>query len=618
MDAFALRDAVISDYRNYIEGFLTIKDPRIDAFVKDKFQAGTLWPEPLLQLNPQYEKPASIGELIEEGVLHPECRSIFGDLKLYAHQVQAIETAARWEHYILTTGTGSGKSLTYLVPIIEHILENPSEERKVRAIIVYPMNALINSQEKALQDHLKDTPQVSFARYTGQESDERKKEIQAQPPDILLTNYVMLELILTRPHESKFVRPDADLKFLVLDELHTHRGRQGADIAMLVRKLRERCKNPDLLCIGTSATVAGAETPEERRREVSAAAEKLFGVEVKEENVIEESLVSLAAFTGETGMEQPSAEELRHALSTPVNENATAEEIARNPIATWLESRFGLEIQADGDLRRAIPIRMTQGAHELAELTGESRETCTKRLKELLKAGNRIELEDGSRLFAFKLHQFVTQGGSVFATLEAPETRYLTMDGQVFAPEEQHRENRLLFPLNFCRDCGQEYYLVHRGESEDRVWPRLPFATEIDTGEDTLTEGYLLVDTEGLWEEGFDRLPGHWLRPTKSGVSVKSTYRDSIPRKLRLSPDGTRASSAEEGIPCWYSPKPFRFCLNCGIEYERASEYRKLSRLSSDGRSTSTTLMGTARLGAPEMPSFLGFIPSSRAIWICA
>jgi ATP-dependent helicase YprA (DUF1998 family) len=104
---------------------------------------------------------------------------------------------------------------------------------------------------------------VRFARYTGQEKLDVKQQIQANPPHILLTNYVMLELMLTRPDEFAFVAHDqADLQFIVLDELHTYRGRQGADVAMLMRRLRERSGNPDLLCIGTSATMVSGEDSE--------------------------------------------------------------------------------------------------------------------------------------------------------------------------------------------------------------------------------------------------------------------------------------------------------------------------------------------------------------------
>ncbi len=597
MDVFDLRETVIRDYREYMDSLLTIRDERIKDFVRKRFEDGSLWPEPLLQLNPQFEKPESIGSLVKKGVLHPDCARIFRDreghdIKLYAHQLKAIMTAKRHEHYVLTTGTGSGKSFAYLIPIIDHILRNPRSEPSVRAILVFPMNALINSQEKALSDILKGRTDVTFARYTGQESNEKKREIRANPPDILLTNYVMLELILTRPHESKFVRPGSGLEFLVIDELHTHRGRQGADVAMLIRKLRARCQNPHILCIGTSATVAGAKTPEERRRQVALAAEKLFGVPVKEENVIEESLVRLEELAGKKQQSELRVETLREALSRGAKNIRSIEEIVSNPLSRWLELEFGLEVQEDGSLRRAVPTRLSEGAKRLASKTGETVETCEQRLKELLHAGNEIELEDGNPLFAFKLHQFVTQGGSIFATLEPPEARYITMDGQVFAPEEGAVKNRLLFPLNFCRECGQEYYLVIWNKAEEKVFPGLPFFTEMEE-EEHLEDGYLLVDCEGIWGEEPDRLPDHWLITKNSGeLSVKPNYMDYVPRRLRLLPDGNQASGEDEGVVCWYSPRPFRFCLYCGITYEqKTTEWRKLSRLSSDGRSTSTTIM---------------------------
>lgn len=95
---------------------------------------------------------------------------------MYKHQQEAIEIARRNEPYVVTTGTGSGKSLAYLVPIYDHVLRNGPEKHQVRAIIVYPMNALINSQLEALKHYAKlyeqatgSTSPVRFARYTGQD-----------------------------------------------------------------------------------------------------------------------------------------------------------------------------------------------------------------------------------------------------------------------------------------------------------------------------------------------------------------------------------------------------------------------------------------------------------------
>ena len=111
---------------------------------------------------------------------------------------------------MLTTGTGSGKSLTYILPIVDHVLRRGGG-RVIQAIIVYPMNALANSQMGELEKFLcrgypNGRAPVTFKRYTGQESEEERNRIIAKPPDIPLTNYVMLELALTRPWDYRLIK----------------------------------------------------------------------------------------------------------------------------------------------------------------------------------------------------------------------------------------------------------------------------------------------------------------------------------------------------------------------------------------------------------------------------
>jgi ATP-dependent helicase YprA (DUF1998 family) len=266
MDVFALRDRIVSDYRNYIESFLRIRNDRVAAFVEEQFDSGVLWPESILQLNPAYEPGPTLQELADRGEILPVTARFFRrldskPLRLYRHQYEALEVAKRWEPYLVTTGTGSGKTLAYLLPLYDHIVRSAPDQAKVRAIIVYPMNALINSQHEALKAYAKGCPDspVRFDRYTGQERDEARQRILDNPPHILLTNYVMLEYMLLRPTERHFFDQtlSGNVEFLVIDELHTYCGRQGADVAMLIRRLRERIGNPKLLCIGTSATPVG-------------------------------------------------------------------------------------------------------------------------------------------------------------------------------------------------------------------------------------------------------------------------------------------------------------------------------------------------------------------------
>ncbi|MDM7458106.1 MAG: DEAD/DEAH box helicase, partial [Paracoccus sp. (in: a-proteobacteria)] len=187
-------------------------------------------------------------------------------IRFHRHQAQSIAKARAGQSFVVTTGTGSGKSLCFFVPVVDAIVRSRKAEqpRKTRAIIVYPMNALANSQIKEIekfisQSGLPDELKPVVRRYTGQESQEERQRIADNPPDILLTNFMMAELLLTRQDalDTKVIDNASGLEFIVLDELHTYRGRQGADVAILVRRLRTRCapmKAP--ICIGTSATMA--------------------------------------------------------------------------------------------------------------------------------------------------------------------------------------------------------------------------------------------------------------------------------------------------------------------------------------------------------------------------
>jgi ATP-dependent helicase YprA (DUF1998 family) len=206
VDVFDLRQRLVDDYADFTRSFVNIRDPLIAEHVDRELADGLLWPEPIVQLNPAFEPAGTIDELVANGILHQRCAPIFrrgksatnldGEpLLLHRHQREAIEIARAGANYVLTTGTGSGKSLTYIVPIVDHVLRRGSG-RGIQAVVVYPMNALANSQLGELDKFLAigvpgSTGLVRVGRYTGQESDEERQALLAHPPDVLLTNYVM-------------------------------------------------------------------------------------------------------------------------------------------------------------------------------------------------------------------------------------------------------------------------------------------------------------------------------------------------------------------------------------------------------------------------------------------
>jgi ATP-dependent helicase YprA (DUF1998 family) len=149
---------------------------------------------PLIQLSPNFELASSVDELPN---LHPTTAKIFSrkdelgklvPIRLFYHQQRAIEIALRQENYVVSTRTGSGKSLSFFIPIVDWVLKNQPESRQVRAIIVYPLNALINSQFEALKEFLQNAPEAGICaeRSTGQESNEEKSRIRENPPRFCL------------------------------------------------------------------------------------------------------------------------------------------------------------------------------------------------------------------------------------------------------------------------------------------------------------------------------------------------------------------------------------------------------------------------------------------------
>lgn len=178
MNVFQTHARIIDDYATYIRSFISIADPEIRRVVERALGKGKLWPEPLLQFNPSFEMFGSLDELVTAGTLHPDIRDIFKGYKLYHHQVEAIRLGTAGRDFIVTSGTGSGKSLTYIGSIFHYLLSNPGA-KGVTAVVVYPMNALINSQfeeftryKKNYEDATGKEFPITFGQYTGQEGEE--------------------------------------------------------------------------------------------------------------------------------------------------------------------------------------------------------------------------------------------------------------------------------------------------------------------------------------------------------------------------------------------------------------------------------------------------------------
>jgi ATP-dependent helicase YprA (DUF1998 family) len=281
------------NYKNYIKtAFPVIDDDLRSQMYASIDQANLLWRGPYLSLQRPYKTAdKTLSELKDDLGLHPKLLSAgkyvddkgernlpFGQWRLFTHQYEALEHILSGSNTIISSGTGSGKTEAFFLPILNHCLKNPGPG--IKALILYPMNALANDQHERFARYLAGTG-VTFARYTGDtpedERDAEKNNKELRPdalcaeaiwyrkeirnpntlPNILMTNYSMLEYLLLRKLDR--VLFDDRLKFLVLDEVHTYHGARGIEVACLIRRLKEHVGKLDgkLVCIGTSATVKG-------------------------------------------------------------------------------------------------------------------------------------------------------------------------------------------------------------------------------------------------------------------------------------------------------------------------------------------------------------------------
>ena len=305
MNPLDVSSEIRAAYHSYLRSTFSPRTPDWRAaFERELAGELTLTKGPYLQATPPFTPGCSLQDLIARGVLSSDFAhldpNVFPlDRRLHWHQQAAIERALDGHNLLIATGTGSGKTEAVIFPTMELLFREAKagtlSEPGVRAMLLYPMNALANDQLRRLRALLAPFPQITFGRYIGATKESQsaaraafkaafpgqalpanellsRDEMRATPPHILLTNFSMLEYLLLRPEDTPFFdgATGSHWRVVVLDEVHVYDGADGTEIAMLLRRLKDRIVRSErgrLLCLATSATLGAGEADYPRLRE---------------------------------------------------------------------------------------------------------------------------------------------------------------------------------------------------------------------------------------------------------------------------------------------------------------------------------------------------------------
>ncbi len=301
--AIACVGSLIEEYRSFLKTAYRFLDPQLRGqFERHLAGADVIVRGPFVTLARDFLPGPRLAELVRGGEAEPDLLRAhwpFGDQPLFAHQAQALATGRAGRSFVVTTGTGSGKTEAFLLPVLDGVLRRKREGvRGVQAVLIYPMNALANDQLERLRRLMRGSGlDVSFGLYTGdsdsssrnlreeaaEEERQTRADIRRRPPDLLLTNYKQLEFLLVRKDDRALFT--SALRYAVLDELHSYRGALATEIACLIRRLKAHSglRPGELVGMGTSATVA---TGEEGQAGLASFASLLLGESVAPSDVI--------------------------------------------------------------------------------------------------------------------------------------------------------------------------------------------------------------------------------------------------------------------------------------------------------------------------------------------
>ncbi len=489
-------DEIAEKYRRYLKTMFDIKDPVYRSIFESRlseeksFQKG-----PYLDVTNSFEKGRSIEELIQEGILSSEFRKLprlYNIPNLHYHQEQALLTALKGENMIVSTGTGSGKTECFLLPLLNELMrekENGTLDDGVRALIIYPMNALANDQIDRLRKILVEYPDVTFGCYTGQTKHHDKTRngqkgaldqyeqlngkrvddvrlqkplpnerisrdsMKANPPHILITNYAMLEYLMLRPEDNVFFHGETakHWRYIILDEAHSYTGSTGIEVSMLLRRLMATIQSKHLQFILTSATLGNKDANDQ----VVSFAENLCSVPFKKENIIRATRIELKQENRIYYFSPSFYREIEKLIDDGYEDDYIISEIERNHSfgikeKTLSEYLYSLLIFDSTFWKFKDFLQRPRSVKTIRDYTGFTEDEISSFVEVASKAS-----KNGSKLFDSRYHMFLRATEGVFITLAPHKDLFLTRKNVVYHGDNEYK----VFEAVTCKQCHAIYLL---------------------------------------------------------------------------------------------------------------------------------------------------------------
>lgn len=497
-------------YKEYLKSSFEFGKSDLQKLFVEELEKEKLFKGPYVDLSFPFQRGNNLDSLIEEGVVCESFRrleDISFTRPLYSHQEEAIRHIGSGRSAIITTGTGSGKTESFLYPILNELLfdiEKGNTDVGVRAIFLYPMNALVNDQIDRIRKILNTCPDITFGFFTGETPEKttintRKKlgeendviipdnelvsreEIRENPPHLLFTNYSMLEYLLIRPNDYAIFEEKRlqNWKYVVLDEAHSYNGSLGIELSLLLRRLTGLApKKPQFIL--TSATLGEQGKSE---KDIVRFAKSLTSAEFDVDDIIfsKRILLQNRAQYRVNGEDYSAIKGLIDSLDDVRTIVGKYYDGIGHNVRTLLFELLSRDINV-----HELSTMLKSGSKNFQSIYNQLCEYVTQdELIDLIDIINATE-KDGIGLFDLKYHSFVCPLSGAYITYGKNPKLSLTKTNEI--------DGMKAFEVGNCRYCNSPYIIGKIQRKEDDQMEYLLQNKEIDIYENYGNEEFVKID----------------------------------------------------------------------------------------------------------------------------